>query len=374
MTDNSSVRIAVDQVRATVAKDLRLWARDRQAMLAPMILPIVLMFIATVLFGFGGDEWNIAVVNDSDGPRAASFVQAINQSRSDISPYFNIVTTDSAEGTRLVDEGRLQLMVTIPADFDRTVAAGGTPTLETRTFNINTDMMKNARLRLDRVLQDWGVTQGKSPVTIDQITDRPHDVWRKSFIGGSASILAIMVGAALNTAIMMAREWEHDTHKEIRLAPNAQTAVIAGKLIAGIVSGAVVTAVTLTLAITLFGLRIPTDRIPLLIVYAGLTALASSSIGLAIGAWLKDFRAVQPVLLVTLAGSFFASGGFSSVPTLPPAARAVDSWWPVAHVFETLNNYTHMAQVPAPGLSLLEFALATLIATAVGVTVAHRHL
>ncbi len=374
MNSDTSTRIAVDQVRATVVKDLRLWARDRQAMVAPMLLPIVLMFIATVLFGFGGDQWNIALVNNSDGPRAASFVQEVKESHSDITPYFNIVTTDAAEGARLVSEGRLQLMVTIPGDFDRAIAAGHTPTLKTRTYNINTDMMKNARLRLERVLQDWGTTRGLSPITIDQVTTRTHDVWRRSFIGGSAVILAIMVGAALNTAIMIAREWEHDTHKEIQLAPKARVTLITGKLIAGIISGALVTAVTLTLAITLFGLRIPFERIPLLILYAGLTALASAAVGLAIGAWLRDYRAVQPLLLVTLAGSFFASGGFSSVPTLPPAARAIDRWWPVAHVFETLNNYAHMAQVPTHGSSLVGFALAALAATAIGARVASRRL
>lgn len=374
MNRNTSAKVAAGQVRATIAKDLRLWARDRQAMLAPMLLPIVLMFIATVLFGAGGDQWNIAVVNKSHGPQAAAFVQEIEDSRSNISSYFTIVTTDEAEGTKLVKEGRLQLMVTVPADFDRTIAAGQSPTLQTRTFNINTDMMKNARLRLDRVLQDWGATQGLSPVTIDQKTTRPNDVWRRAFIGGSASILAIMVGAGLNTAIIIAREWEQDTHKEIRLAPRAQAALIAGKLIAGIISGAIVTILTLTLAITLFGLRIPPDRIPLLIAYAGLTALASAGIGLAIGAWLRDFRAVQPILIVALAGSFFASGGFSSVPTLPPTARAIDNWWPIAHVFETLNNHAHMAQAPAATLPLIGFTTAALIATAIGAMTTHRRL
>lgn len=370
----SSAKTVLNQIGGTIAKDLRLWARDRQALVAPMLLPIVLMFLATILFGFGGDQWNIALVNKSDGPQAQSFVQEVQSSHSNITPYFNIVTTDETEGKQLVDDGRLQLMVTIPADFDDTIAAGDTPTLETRTFNINTDMMKNARLRLERVLQDWGANQGLSPITINEVDTRPHDVWRKSFIGASATILAIMIGTALNTAIMIAREWEHHTYKEIRLAPRARVALIIGKLVAGLIAGTVAIAVTLTLAMTLFGLRIPIDRIPLLLVYTGLTALSSAGIGLAIGAWLKDYRSVQPILVVTLAGSFFASGGFSSVPTLPPAARAINAWWPIAHVFETLNNHTLMAQAPPSGIPLLGFALAALIATTIGASVTSKRL
>ena len=52
-----------------------------------------------------------------------------------------------------------------------------------------------------------------------QTTTRTDDVRRRVFIAHSAVILAIMVGSALNAAIMVAREWEHRTVKEVRLAP-----------------------------------------------------------------------------------------------------------------------------------------------------------
>lgn len=158
------------------------------------------------------------------------------------------------------------------------------------------------------------------------------------------------------------------------MPPHARAALVIGKLAAGLITGAAAVAVTLTLAVTVFGLRIPLDRIPLLTIYTALTALSSAGIGLAIGAWLKDYRSVQPVLVVALAGSFFASGGFSSVPTLPPTARAIDNWWPIAHVFETLNNQVQMAQIPAPGMPLLSFAVAALVATTLGATITSKRL
>ena len=42
--------VDLDQFTGTVSKDMKQWARDRQALFAPLLLPIVLMFIATVLF------------------------------------------------------------------------------------------------------------------------------------------------------------------------------------------------------------------------------------------------------------------------------------------------------------------------------------
>lgn len=374
-TTSQHVRSAdLDQFTGIVSKDLLQWARDRQALFAPLLLPIVLMFIATVLFGFGGDQWNIGLVDKSGGSWAASLTRAVENSESNITPYFNIVTRDQDEAQRLVGEGRVHLVITIPEGFDQAIANGQTPTLETSVYNINTDMMKNARLRLDRVIQDWGAELGQSPITIDQITTRPDDIWRRSFIGGSAVVLAVMVGAALNSALIMAREWEHRTAKELQLAPRARTGIIAGKIVAGLLAGMVSTAITLLFAITIFGLRIPPERIPMLLLYAGLTAIGFAGLGIAVGAWLKDYRAVQPLILVTLAGSFFAAGGFSSVPTLPAAVRAFDQYWPPSWAFEIINNHTFMATPPDPTQPLILLGLLSVVGVTVGAVAARRQL
>ena len=366
--------VDLDQFTGTVSKDMKQWARDRQALFAPLLLPIVLMFIATVLFGFGGDQWNIGLVDKSGGSYAASLTQAVENSESNITPYFNIVTRDQDEAQRLVEDGRLHLEITIPEGFDQVIANGQTPTLETSVYNINTDMMKNARLRLYRVIQDWGAELGRSPITIDQITTRPDDIWRRSFIGGSAVVLAIMVGAALNSALIIAREWEHRTAKELQLAPRARTGIIAGKIVAGLLAGMVSTAITLLFATTIFGLRIPPERIPMLLLYAGLVAIGFAGLGIAVGAWLKDYRAVQPLILVTLAGSFFAAGGFSSVPTLPAGVRAFDQYWPPSWAFEIINNHTFMATPPDPTQPLILLGLLSVAGVAVGAMAARRQL
>ena len=122
-TSQHTRSVDLDQFTGTVSKDMKQWARDRQALFAPLLLPIVLMFIATVLFGFGGDQWNIGLVDKSGGSYAASLTQAVENSESNITPYFNIVTRDQDEAQRLVDEGRIHLVITIPDGFDQAIAA-----------------------------------------------------------------------------------------------------------------------------------------------------------------------------------------------------------------------------------------------------------
>jgi ABC-type polysaccharide/polyol phosphate export permease len=336
----------IEQTWGMILKDIRQWARDRQALIGPMLIPLILMLICTVLFGYGGDEWNIGLVVESQGPQAQRFTQTIENLSSNISPYFRIITRDPTEAKRLVEDGRLQMVITIPADFDQRLNTGKPPVIQTQLFNINTDMMKNVRLRLERAILEFQVSRSTAPVIVEQFTTRPVDVWRRAFIAGGALIVALLVGASLNTAIMVAREWERNTSKEIRLAPHALGAIVTGKIIAGLIACAVNVSVTLVVAVTLFGLRIPTGRWLFLLAIGFVVAVATAGLGLGLGAWLRDYRTLQPLLLVTAAGSFFAAGGYSSVATLPPAVRAFDLFWPPAYVFETMQAIMHMTILP----------------------------
>jgi hypothetical protein len=362
----------IEQTWGIIAKDVRQWARDRQALVGPMLIPLVLMLICTVLFGYGGDEWNIGLVVESQGTQAQRIAQTIEKLSGNISPYFRIITRDPLEAKQLVEEGRLQMVITIPADFDQRLDAGEPPIIRTQLFNINTDMMKNVRLRLERAIQDFQVAQAAAPVIVEQFTTRPDDVWRRAFIAGGALVVSLLVGASLNSAIIVAREWERNTSKEIRLAPHALAAIVMGKIIAGLIACAANVAATLLVAVTVFGLEIPVDRWLLLLGIGCAVAVAAAGLGLGLGAWLRDYRTLQPLLLVTAAGSFFAAGGYGSVATLPPAVRAFDVFWLPAYVFETMQALMHMAVVPDQSGVFIALPLAAGLGVAFGAWMVRR--
>lgn len=237
-------------------------------------------------------------------------------------------------------------------------------------------MMKNARLRLTRAVQDYAAahTPHAAPVTVTQTTTRADDVRRRTFIAHSAVILAIMVGSALNAAIMVAREWEHRTVQEIRLAPRPLADLTVGTILAGVVTGMITALLALAVAVAVFGVRIPIGRLPVLLAIAGPVSVACAGVGIAIGAWLRDYRAVQPLLMITFAGSFFASGGFSSVATLPRGVQVFDRFWPIAHVFETMQAQAWMAAPPSAAPMLIGSLLAAVAGAGLGAWALRRRL
>lgn len=368
------IQILLSQIWGVMAKDVRQWSRDRQALFAPLLLPIVLMIFCAIMFGYGGDEWNIGLVVEGDGPETQQMTHAIENLQSNISPYFRIITRDATIAEQLSKSGRLQMVITIPSDFDARILAGETPIIQTQVFNLNTDMTKNVRLRLERAIEDYLATEGRSTVTIEQFTTLDEDVWRRAFIAGGAVVLSLILGSSLNTAIIVAREWERNTVKEVRLAPSSLTAIVTGKLIAGLVATAINVSVTIFVAVLLFGLRIPPDRwFALLIIGIGI-AVATAGFGLAVGAALRDYRTLQPLLGVALAGSFFASGGYASIATLPPAAREFNRFWLPAYVFESMHNIMHQT-IPPDIMGLIPLVLtAALIGVCLGWWSLHRSL
>lgn len=362
----------LNQTWGMITKDLRQWARDRQAMIGALLLPLVLMIFSAILFGYGGDEWPIGLVVEDNGPEAQRLAQTIENLQGDISPYFRIITRDAATAKQLVEAGRLHMVITIPADFDARRAAGETPIIYTEVYNIATDVTKNVRLRLARAVQDYLAEEGRAPVTVAQFTNRAEDVWRRAFIAGGGVVLALLIGASLNTAINVAREWERKTDKELLLAPSGLAPIATGKLVAGLIATTLNVGIALVVAVVFFGLRIPPDRWLALIAIGFGVAVAAAGIGLAAGAALRDYRTLQPLLGVLMAGSFFVSGGYASVATLPPAVRTFDMFWPPAYVFETMQAIMHMASLPDLSNAFWALPLAAFTGIAFGIWIIRR--
>ncbi|HYG60804.1 MAG TPA: ABC transporter permease [Symbiobacteriaceae bacterium] len=366
------MRSFCEQMWSVLVKDLRQWRRDPQAAIGPMLMPLVMMFLTSILFGFGGDDWAVGLIVEGRGPAAGRLATAIEQARGQISPYFRIVTRDEKEAQRLAAAGRLHMVIAIPADFDDRMAAGQPAVVRTQVYNLNTDITKNVRLRLQHAIQDYLSAGGRAPVTVAQFTSLPADIWRREFIAGGAVILTLLVGATLNTAIMVAREWERRTVKVLYLAPHPVAAITAGKLAAGLVTTGINVAVSLIAAVGVFGLRIPSERWLPLLGTGLLAATAAAGLGLGLGAWLKQYRTLQPLIAVTAAGSFFAAGGWATIATMPPGVRLFARVWPPAYVFETMHDLMHRPALSDVSGAWLGFGAAAVLGVAFGGTVMRR--
>ncbi|MBD8507014.1 ABC transporter permease [Hoyosella sp. G463] len=324
---------ALRALAAMITRNLRIALRRPELLVQTMAVPVVVVALASVIFG-ASNAWPIAVVDQASSTESRQFAQAINATQGPTGPYFDIIETDGTDAAELLEDGRLHLVITIPPGFE------DTGIVEIATYNINTDAMKNVRLRVTTAanLYDSATSADQIVALIDK--ERAEDVPRTAFMGGSAIILALLLGAALISANLYAIDSEHRTEKEIALTPLGSYIAGLGAAAAGWIL-AFVAAVPTVLVALAFGTRAGPGEIVQTAVIVLPAIAAAAGVGVLIAVRLRTHRVIQPVLILLALGSYFASGGFISVSALPPLARALNTWWPPSYVFEWSNPLLH---------------------------------
>lgn len=116
------------------AKDAKVIARDKSAVLIMLAMPLALIFIlGSALGGLdSGDtlDAKVAIVNLDEGETGQLFVDGLTESE-EVSALFQMDIRDDAEAVRAdVEQGNLQAALIIPADLTEKIAAGEPVSLE----------------------------------------------------------------------------------------------------------------------------------------------------------------------------------------------------------------------------------------------------
>ncbi|RZU62844.1 ABC transporter permease [Zhihengliuella halotolerans] len=318
---------------AMISRNLRIALRRPELLVQTMAVPVVVLSLASVIFG-ASDSWPIAVVDKSQSAASAQLARTIDDTRGPTGDYFRVVESDAEAASAQLAAGRLQLAITIPPDFEQS------GTVEIATYNINSDAMKNVRLRVTTAanLYDGAADPDQVSAIIERVA--PTDVQRTAFMGGSAVILALLLGAAMIAANLYAVDSEHRTQKEIALTPVGSYLAGLGAAAAGWIL-AFVAAVPTVLVALAFGTRAGFAEILQAAVIVAPAMAAAAGAGVVAAVLLRTHRIIQPTLILLALGSYFASGGFIPVSALPPLARGINTWWPPSYVFEWANPLLH---------------------------------
>ncbi|HLQ72224.1 MAG TPA: ABC transporter permease [Bacillota bacterium] len=319
-------------VLAIYKRNLKLLRRQKQLLVAPFLLPIVVLILVSTIMG-GSDDWAIGLMDKSDTDSSHALVDSLGDIHSKIAPYFTVVETDPVKAESAVREGRLQMAITIPEDFD------DTNKVYTETYNINTDMMKNVKLRLEHGLLKEMDDRGDLKMKTKLQTEKPYAIPRSAYFAGSAILLSLMLSATIVAANLFSFDRENRTRKEILLTPVNLHAAGYGIMLA---SGTVAILASIpTLLLGVFAFKLELNHV--IQVYAVMipVIVMCATLGMIIAHYLKHFHVIQPIIIITFIGTFFATGGFAEISMLPPIARGFSDFWLFSYVFEWLNPLIH---------------------------------
>lgn len=348
---------------ALVRKDVTIWLRQPTsiaATLLPALSLIVVIYFAAAAVGVNP----VALVVLDNGPHARQLAGILEESDA-----FRVIRATPAEANRLLTNVDVAAVVTIPANFDAAYTAHQPDPVTIKINNLNLDFTNDLRRSLPAAITRFYAEQPNNPIGV-QVSEtdlRRQDVSLMQFDLVPDLVLLLTIAGVVNAGLATAREWDAVTIKELLLAPTSRASLIVGKLLAGWLTTVVVGGIVLVIgAITGYLQPAGWYWLPTLIVVA-LLALASSGLGVALGAVL---RRIQPVAAVGIPVSFylfFLSGGISVVAFLPGWVQTIARFIPTYYGVHALQMAIFYSSTDQLGRDLFVLAATAVVTLALGV-------
>lgn len=332
------------RVLAVLAKEFTQIRRDRITLGMMLVMPLIQL----LLFGYAinNDPRNLptAVYVESDGPMSRSVVAALQNTG-----YFRIVEAANSPAAldRLIETGRVQFAVTVPADFARRVARGDRPRLlveadasdPAATGNAVGALATLSSRALTHELTGALAARAAASPPFEVVVHRrynPEAITAYNIVPGLLGVILSMT-LVMMTALGMTRERERGTMESLLATPVLPLEVMAGKLAPYVLVGLVQTAIILTLARALFGVPMQGGWGPLA---AGvlLFIVASLSLGFLISTVAKTQLQGMQMSFFYMLPSILLSGFMFPFSGMPAWAQALGSAIPVTHFLRVVRG------------------------------------
>lgn len=324
MSSLSSSQARRMRMRGLIRKEAIQILRDPSSIAIAFLLPVVLL----LLFGYGIslDARNVPVAIVVEAPTAhtASFAGSFERS-----PYFEPrQLRHRKEAEELLVRGEVYAVVVLRSDFSRRyrdpsgspiqVIVNGT---DANTARLVTGYIEGVWATwLTKVAQDEGVPLAMPVVLQSRVWFNEAVSSRNYLVPGLIAIIMTLIGALL-TALVIAREWERGTMEALLVTPVSTSEILLGKLIPYFVLGMGGMALSVAMAIVLFGVPFEGSFIVLGVVSA-LFLLTALGMGLLISTVSKNqFVAGQVAIIVTFLPALLLSGFIFDIASMPTVVQ-----------------------------------------------------
>ncbi len=355
--------------------DLLLWRRMPLAAASALIPPIG-MALLLVILSLTVTTQPVALVVQSHGPLAAQMEKLLTSDKE----AFALTETDPQTAAQMLADQRVVAIITIPADFDQDAAAH-TAALKMTLNNIDIDFADDLRRSIERAAGQFDAPNlglGEVPEGQPQRPDRPNpyriDIHESEVRDTDVDflhyqVLPVLVLLVLNvglmgTALLCARDAEGGTARMLVVAPVSSWALVAGRLLGGMLASLAVLFVAVVFCVLTRIIAPPAAHWPALILLFVATALCASGLGAILGTVLRGTRIIALASSLVATYLFFLGGGFTTIAFLPTWIRDISALNPIRYAIDGMRQALFY-----PDLTGLPLDIAILTATAVGAVV-----
>ncbi len=326
-------------------KELREIGRDPYTLGIAIFLPLVLLLLFAYALNLDVKNIPLAVVDLDRSPESRLYVQMFVNTGS-FNLKYHLATPE--EATRLLDQGKAQVILMIPPDFSRTLASGGTAEVQTLvdgTFPTSARVVQGyvdavndvftARLLSEHFASLGAGSNLMAPavMAVPQIRYNPTLKSANFIVPGLIGVI-LMSFPPLLSALAIVREKERGSIQQIFVSPLRPWAFIVGKLIPYMIIA--FGELILILLTARYWFRVPMAGSIWLFLLASVPyVIGTVGIGLLVSTLTRSqLAAMLLALVLTFMPSFLFSGFMFPIFTMPTLLQIYSYFFPARYFTE----------------------------------------
>jgi len=303
--------------------------RDPRSLFLALGMPIVLL----LLFGFAVkiDISHVSLgIVDQDNTSLSRDLRSRMQATEYFDFHYLLPSYEGAE--RLLNEGKVKIVVVIPTHFARDLGQGQNAGLQLLVDGSNNNTALIALGYMSRLIQKFStdilleMANSRGGVALASgipSVNAEFRIWYNpelrstNFIVPGLIAVVMMIVTAMLTSLTVAREWETGTMEQLISTPARPLEIIMGKLVPYFLLGIVQISIVVLIGIFVFGVPLR-GSILFLSIISSVFLLNGLGMGLFISTITKSQQlAFQLSLLLTLLPSYILSGFIFPISSMP---------------------------------------------------------
>lgn len=345
-------RFSFARLGAVLVKEFIQMRRDRLTFAMMVVVPVMQL----VMFGFAinTDPKHLptAVHVADDGPYARAILAALVHS-----DYFSIVASARTpeDGERMLNDGEVAFLVTIPADFSRALARGQNPQILIEADASDPSAASNALATInllaaqalkDDLVGPLAARTAKPPFeTVIHRLYNPEGLSAYHIVPGLTGVVLTMT-MVMVTGMAMTRERERGTYENLLAMPAHPFEVMVGKIVPYVLVGYV--QVTLVLLGAHFIFHVPMiGSLGLLAAAIGVFIAANLALGFTFSTIAENQLQAMQMTVFFLLPSILLSGFAFPFRGMPEWAQWVGELLPNTHFLRVVRGILLKGNGPA---------------------------
>lgn len=317
-----------NRILPLIRKEILHILRDPRSLYLAIVLPIILLILFGYAITFNIKHIPVGIVDQDN-----SFLSRDIISRVKGSEYFELIylSNTSAGVEKLLDKGRVKIILVIPPRFSRDLSKGKDTPLQLLIDGSDNNTAQIALGYISRIIQTFSsnivleklnkqgtiLKAGVPPIDVKPRIWFNPDLSSTNFIVPGLIAVVMMILAAMSTSLTIAREWEIGTMEQLIATPARPNEIIIGKLLPYFFLGMI--QISLVILVGTLFFKVPLKgNIFFLFCVSGVFLICGLGIGLLISTITRSQQlAFMLSMLLTLLPSFLLSGFIFPISSMP---------------------------------------------------------